>query len=156
MHVILFFFNWNTFKKCFFKKTKSRLDQKLCQFSLFQHEKDCSWTKNCKLFIQYLEEGVKRGSSLTSFSQILQSSSKAIYRDQTTTGSFKFGTMYIFEVKNLTFRRFSKIWKLWRHKVKIGPKRSQICILYSNCNKKIKFNNYGFFEVSNSFFRPVF
>ena len=28
----------------------------------------------------------------------------------------------------------------------------QTCIIYSNSDKKIKFNNYDFFEVSNSFF----
>ena len=36
-------------------------------------------------------------------------------------------------------------------------KRNQVYILYSNCDKKInKLNNYGFFEVSNSFLGPVF
>ena len=29
-------------------------------------------------------------------------------------------------------------------------------MLYSNCDRNIKFNNYGFAEVSNSFVRRVF
>ena len=39
---------------------------------------------------------MKRGPLLTSILQILQSSFKVIYRDQTTIESTKLGTMYIF------------------------------------------------------------
>ena len=52
-----------------------------------------------------------RGPSLTSLSQIIQSSFKAIYRDQTTIGNSILETMYIFEVKNLIVCQFSKIRK---------------------------------------------
>ena len=63
-----------------------------------------------------------------------------------------------FDVKNLIFCHFSKIWKFNDPcdviKSKLGLKGAKfVCC---NCDKKIKFNNYGFFEVSNSFFRPVF
>ena len=47
-------------------------------------------------FAKYLEEGAKRGPSLMSFSQILQRSFKAIYRDLTKIESSKLRTMYIF------------------------------------------------------------
>ena len=99
------------------------------------------------------------GSSLTSLSQIIQGSFKAIYRDQTTIESSKLETMYFLRWKiwsTVIFPKFG-IWQsLWFHKVKIGLKKDQIYIVYSNCDKNIKFNSYGFFEVSNSFLRPVF
>ena len=41
-------------------------------------------------------------------------------------------------------------------KSKLGQKGPNLHILYSSRDRKIKFNNYGFFEVSNSLLRPVF
>ena len=77
----------------------------------YQMRKIIAWHLNFKCFVKYLEEGAKQGSSLTSLSQILQSSFKAICYDQTTIESSKLRTMYIFKVKNLIFHHFSKIWK---------------------------------------------
>ena len=48
------------------------------------------------MFENYLDEGVKRGPSLTSLSQILQSSFKAIYCDQAKIQSSELGAMYVF------------------------------------------------------------
>ena len=51
------------------------------------------------------------GPSLTSFPQIFQSNFKAIYRDQTKWKILHLELCVFFEVKNLTFHHFSKIWK---------------------------------------------
>ena len=83
-----------------------------------------------------------------------KSSFKAIYRYQTSKPCI------FFEVKNLIFHPFSKIRKFNNPcdviKSKLGQEGGQVCILYFNCDKKIKFNNYGFFEFNNSLWRPVF
>ena len=49
-----------------------------------------------------------------------------------------------FEVKNLIFVHLSEIWKFDNPCDKIGRKRGPICILHSGCDKKLKFDNYGF------------
>ena len=69
-------------------------------------------------FAKYLEEGAKRGPSLMSFSQILQRSFKAIYRDLTKIESSKLRTMYIFLGEKFDLPSFFQ--SLWRHEVKIG------------------------------------
>ena len=51
------------------------------------------------------------GPSLTSLSQVHQVRFKATYRNQTIIESSKLETMQFFEVKNLIFRYFCKIWK---------------------------------------------
>ena len=83
------------------------------QFSwiLVQNEKDYSLT----LFVIYLEEGAKRGPLFDVSSQILQSSFKAIYRDQTTIESSKLETIYIFRWKirySLIFSKFGNLTML--------------------------------------------
>ena len=79
---------------------------------------------------------------------------KAINYDQITIESSKLGTLYIFWGEKFDLQSF---WQsFWRHKVKIWAKRGHICSLYSNRDRKIKFNICGFFENSNSFLRPVF
>ena len=63
------------------------------------------------MFVKDLEEGVKWAPlfdvTFPNFSKQFQ----AIYCDQTTIESAKLGTMHIFEVNNLIFCYFSKIWK---------------------------------------------
>ena len=55
--------------------------------------------------MKYLEEGVKWGPSLMSLSQILQSSFKAIYCNQTVESS-KLGHIYIFCAENFDLPSF--------------------------------------------------
>ena len=98
-------------------------------------------------------------SSLTSFSQIIQGSFKAIYRDQLTIESSKLETMCFLWWKiwsTVIFPKFGNLTILVIPKSQNWLKKDQIYIVYSNCDKNIKFNSYCFFEVSNSFLRPVF
>ena len=86
-----------------------------------------------------MENALKRGSSLMPFSRILQGIFRAIYHDQTTKENSKLGTMCIFWGEKfdlpLFFQNSEIEHFLWRHKVKIGPKKGQI---YSNCDKKVQ------------------
>ena len=129
-------------KKTWFFKSKSRLDQKIYQFF-------------CFFFIV-----MSSMRNVQNWGEFLQSSFKSIYRDQATIENYKLETMCIFwggkYYLPLFFQNLEIRQSFWRHKVKIGPKKGQIYILYFNCEKNIKFNNYGFFEVGNSFLRPVF
>ena len=102
-----------------------------------------------KMFEKCLKEGVKRRPLFDELSQILQSDVEAIYHDQTTVEGCKLGTMYIsfeWRIWSIRFPKFGNLTFLW-------VKKGQICILYSNYDKKIKFNNYGFFKISSSFLK---
>ena len=101
------------------------------------------------MFVKYLEEGGPLSSLST------------IYGDQTE--SSKFGTMYTFSGEKFYFLSFfQNLGISWKFAIFHDPcdviklKRGPIRIIYSNCDKKIKLKNYDFFEVSNSFLRPVF
>ena len=89
------------------------------------------------------------------------SSLSTIYGDQTE--SYKFGTMCTFSGEKFYFLSFfQNLGISWKFAIFHDPcdviklKRGPIRIIYSNCDKKIKLKNYDFFEVSNSFLRPVF
>ena len=156
--MLFYFFNWKTFKKHVFwknHKSKSRLDQKICQFVFFhcdvffdklsiniggnflcnsllrrnkrllisgqnliqsswklvQNEADYSLTLKFYFFCEIFGARSEMGPSLTSFSQIVQKSFKAIYLDQTVLESLSLESCIFFEEKKLNFHHFSKTWK---------------------------------------------
>ena len=81
----------------------------------------------------------------------LQAVSKQYITTKQQKKACKLGTMYIFEVK--------KSWKFNNSydviTSKLGQKGTKFVYYILTVIKKIKFNNYVFAEVTNSFLRPV-
>ena len=129
-------------KKTWFFKSKSRLDQKIYQFF-------------CFFFIV-----MSSMRNVQNWGEFLQSSFKSIYRDQATIENYKLETMCIFWGGKYYLPLFFQNLEI-RHpfdviKSKLGQKRDKYIYYILTVKKNIKFNNYGFFEVGNSFMRPVF
>ena len=114
-------------------------------------------TKILKL-VKYLDEGVKLALLFDiTFPNSLKQFQNNILRPNNKRKFETWNHVFFFWGENVDFLSFFQNLEiqntLWRHKVKVGPKRGQIFALYSNCDKKIYFNNLSFFEVAISFLR---
>ena len=106
-------------------------------WKLVQNGKDYTYHQSFKILLRKVWN---EGPSMMSLSEILQSSFKAIYCNQTIESS-RLGAMYIFWGEKFDCSSFFQNLEiqqyLWRHKVKIGPKKD-------NLYKKIKVGNWIF------------